>query len=184
MKTIDWRARFNQMHFLNKVRLIYSLILIIPILLLECLICITSSNFIKEQQMLEVRSMIERNYQDIQNQMKQCEKSLLYLSSNTMLKEFLVTGDDEYMKRLTLSKNVAPLVYNSLLSTQDFSKILIYSGKNFSISYDLFKNDSEAQDKEWYRETENTSKTLWWYEEEKEQFFITRCVRDSVTEKK
>ena len=50
MKTIDWRARFNQMHFLNKVRLIYSLILIIPILLLECLICITSSNFIKEQQ--------------------------------------------------------------------------------------------------------------------------------------
>ena len=128
--------------------------------------------------------MIERNYQDIQNQMKQCEKSLLYLSSNTMLKEFLMTGDDEYMKRLTLSKNVAPLVYNSLLSTQDFEKILVYSEKNFSISYDLFKNDSEVQAKEWYRETENTSKTLWWYEEEKEQFFITRCVRDPVTEKK
>ena len=101
-----------------------------------------------------------------------------------MLKEFLMTGDDEYMKRLTLSKNVAPLVYNSLLSTQDFEKILVYSEKNFSISYDLFKNDSEVQAKEWYRETENTSKTLWWYEEEKEQFFITRCVRDSVTEKK
>lgn len=184
MKTTDWKSRFDKMNFLHKVRLIYSLIIIIPILLLACLICITSSNFIREQQMLEVESMIERNFQDIQNQMKQCEKSLLYLTGNTMLKDFLVTSDNEYMKLLTLSKNVGPLVYNSLLSTQGFSKIQIYSEKHFSVSYDLFKNDAEIQDQEWYLDTENTSRTLWWYEDGKEQFFITRCVRDSVTEKK
>ena len=111
--------------------------------------------------------------------MEQCEKSLLYLSSNVMLGEFLSTGDDEYMKLLGLSENVAPLVYNSLLSTRNFAKIQIYSSKNFGVSKDLFKNDAEVSEEEWYIQTDSVKKTLWWYDE---NFFITRCVRDSVTE--
>lgn len=181
MRTAKWRARFDRMHFLNKVRLIYSLIIMVPILLLECFVWFTSSNFIREQQMLEVRDSIERNFQDIQNQMEQCERSLLYLSSNTIMKEFLITEDNEYMKRLELSENVGPLVYNSLLSTRGFSKIQIFSEKHFGVSYDLFKNDSEVKDADWYKKTEETGKTLWWYGGE--QFFITRCIKDPVTEK-
>ena len=69
MRTAKWRERFDRMHFLDKVRFIYSLIIMIPILLLECFVWFTSSNFIREQQMLEIRESIERNFQDIQNQM-------------------------------------------------------------------------------------------------------------------
>lgn len=183
MKVIigEWKSKFKKMHFLNKMCLIYSLIIMIPILILECFVLISSSNFIREQQTLEVKETIERNFQDIQNQMGQCEKLLLYLSSNTMLKEFLAADDSEYMKLLQLSKNVGPLIYNSVLSTQYFSKIQIYSEKHFGISYDLFKNNAEVRSARWYQDTEKNNKTLWWYEEG--DFFITRCIRDSVTEK-
>ena len=167
------------MPFLNKVRLIYSLIILIPILILECFVWFTSSNFVREQQLAEVKGMIERNTQDLENEMEQCEKSLLYLSSNVMLGEFLSTDDTEYMKLLELSETVAPLVYNSLLSTQNFAGIQIYSPENFGISKDLFKNDAEVLEEEWYIQTASVKKTLWWYDE---TFFITRSVRDPVTE--
>ena len=167
------------MPFLNKVRLIYSLIILIPILILECFVWFTSSNFVREQQLAEVKGMIERNTQDLENEMEQCEKSLLYLSSNVMLGEFLSTDDTEYMKLLELSETVAPLVYNSLLSTQNFAGIQIYSPENFGISKDLFKNDAEVSEEEWYIQTASVKKTLWWYDE---TFFITRSVRDPVTE--
>lgn len=167
------------MPFLNKVRLIYSLIILIPILILECFVWFTSSNFVREQQLAEVKGMIERNTQDLENEMEQCEKSLLYLSSNVMLGEFLSTDDTEYMKLLELSETVAPLVYNSLLSTQNFAGIQIYSPENFGISKDLFKNDAEVLEEEWYIQTASVKKTLWWYDG---TFFITRSVRDPVTE--
>lgn len=183
MKVTNCRVRFDGISFLNKIRLIYSLIIIFPILLLECFICFTSSRFIREQQLSELQGTIERNLQDIQNQMSQCEKSLLYLSSNNMLKELLITRDDEYMKRINLSANVSPLIYNSLLSTYYFSKIQVYSGKHFSVSYDLLKNDEDIRETDWYKATRDTSNTLWWYDKEKEEFFITKCVRDLITEK-
>lgn len=173
------KNKFIRMPFLNKVRLIYSLIILIPILILECFVWFTSSNFVREQQLAEVKGMIERNTQDLENEMEQCEKSLLYLSSNVMLGEFLSTDDTEYMKLLELSETVAPLVYNSLLSTQNFAGIQIYSPENFGISKDLFKNDAEVSEEEWYIQTASVKKTLWWYDE---TFFITRSVRDPVTE--
>lgn len=173
------KNKFIRMPFLNKVRLIYSLIILIPILILECFVWFTSSNFVREQQLAEVKGMIERNTQDLENEMEQCEKSLLYLSSNVMLGEFLSTDDTEYMKLLELSETVAPLVYNSLLSTQNFAGIQIYSPENFGISKDLFKNDAEVLEEEWYIQTASVKKTLWWYDE---TFFITRSVRDPVTE--
>ena len=174
------KNKFARMPFLNKIRLIYSLIILIPILILECFVWFTSSNFVREQQISEVKGMIERNTQDLENEMEQCEKSLLYLSSNVMLGEFLSTDDTEYMKLLELSETVAPLVYNSLLSTQNFARIQIYSPENFGISKDLFKNDAEVSEEEWYIQTASVKKTLWWYDE---TFFITRSVRDPVTEK-
>ena len=173
------KNKFIRMPFLNKVCLIYSLIILIPILILECFVWFTSSNFVREQQLAEVKGMIERNTQDLENEMEQCEKSLLYLSSNVMLGEFLSTDDTEYMKLLELSETVAPLVYNSLLSTQNFAGIQIYSPENFGISKDLFKNDAEVLEEEWYIQTASVKKTLWWYDE---TFFITRSVRDPVTE--
>lgn len=181
MKQTAWKRKFAGMSFLNKIRLIYSLIILIPILILECFVWFTTSNFVREQQVAEVQGMVERNAQELQNQMEQCEKSLLYLSSNVMLSEFLTTEDHQYMELLELSENVAPLVYNSLLSTQNFSKIQIYSDKDFGVSRDLFKNNREINGEQWYSDTISVKKTLWWYDGE--QFFITRCVRDSVTEK-
>lgn len=178
MRILDWKQRFDKMLFLKKVRLIYSSIIIIPILLLVCFVWIASYSFISEKHILEVRGAVERNFLDIQNQMEQCEKVLLYISSNNMLKEFLMTDDNQYMERVELSKDVGPLIYNSLFSIQDFAKIQVYSEKKFSVSSDLFKNDAEILEQEWYTETKETSGTLWWYQDG--QFFITRVVKEPI----
>ena len=63
------KNKFARMPFLNKIRLIYSLIILIPILILECFVWFTSSNFVREQQISEVKGMIERNTQDLENEM-------------------------------------------------------------------------------------------------------------------
>lgn len=175
------KTHFQKMKFLNKVRLIYSLLIFIPILGLECFVLSSSGNFIREQQMLEVEETIGRNFLNIQNQMEQCEKSILYLVSNNMLKEFLKTKDDEYLKRVQMAKNIAPLLYNSLLSSQYFSKIQVYSDKKFAVSNDLFKEEKEVAKTVWYEKTLGTLETLWWHDEE--GYFITKRVINDFPEK-
>lgn len=175
------KSHFQKMKFLNKVRLIYSLLIFIPILGLECFVLSSSGNFIREQQMLEVEETIGRNFLNIQNQMDQCEKSILYLVSNSMLKEFLNTNDNEYLKRVQMAKNIAPLLYNSLLSSQYFSKIQVYSDKKFAVSNDLFKEKKEVSETVWYEKTLETLETLWWHDED--GYFITKRVINDFPEK-
>ena len=45
--------RINKQSFLNKVRIIYTLLVMLPVLVLEIFVLYSSTNFIKEQQLLE-----------------------------------------------------------------------------------------------------------------------------------
>ena len=45
--------KINKQSFLNKVRIIYTLLVMLPVLVLEIFVLYSSTNFIKEQQLLE-----------------------------------------------------------------------------------------------------------------------------------
>ena len=112
--------RINKQSFLNKVRIIYTLLVMLPVLVLEIFVLYSSTNFIKEQQLLEAKENIERNHLNIENQIKMCEKSVLYVTCNSVLREFLSLDDSEYKKRIQMTSNVNILIYNAWLSISYF----------------------------------------------------------------
>ena len=65
-------VKINKQSFLNKVRIIYTLLVMLPVLVLEIFVLYSSTNFIKEQQLLEAKETIERNHLNIENQIKMC----------------------------------------------------------------------------------------------------------------
>lgn len=168
--------------FLTKVRLSYGVLIMIPVLVLEIFVLNSSISFIKEQQSIQARETIERNYQDIENQMAICDRSLMYLISNNTLKDFMETTDDEYRKRALSATNVSTLLYNAWLSNQYFSKIEIYTEKKFAVINALFKNIDEYEDKNWYKVTMESEGTIWWYEDGK--YVMTRRILSNLPEKK
>jgi two-component system sensor histidine kinase YesM len=164
----------QDMKFIDKIRLTYSIIVVIPIILLGIFLFYSSSTFIKEQQIQSFQEESIRNKQDLQNQMYQCDTVMRYLVSNNSMQEFLNTEDDEYIIRNQMAKTVSPMIYNLLLSNPYYSKIRVYSEKDFSVSSDLFINASDAKETEWYQTTMGTSEMLWWYEDG--EFFATRRI--------
>ena len=102
--------KINKQSFLNKVRIIYTLLVMLPVLVLEIFVLYSSTNFIKEQQLLEAKETIERNHLNIENQIKMCEKSVLYVTCNSVLREFLSLDDSEYKKRIQMTSNVNNLI--------------------------------------------------------------------------
>ena len=58
-------VKINKQSFLNKVRIIYTLLVMLPVLVLEIFVLYSSTNFIKEQQLLEAKETIERNHLNI-----------------------------------------------------------------------------------------------------------------------
>ncbi len=107
---------------MNKVRIIYTLLVMLPVLVLEIFVLYSSTNFIKEQQLLEAKETIERNHLNIENQIKMCEKSVLYVTCNSVLREFLSLDDSEYKKRIQMTSNVNNLIYKRLAFQQLFFK--------------------------------------------------------------
>ena len=141
--------RINKQSFLNKVRIIYTLLVMLPVLVLEIFVLYSSTNFIKEQQLLEAKENIERNHLNIENQIKMCEKSVLYVTCNSVLREFLSLDDSEYKKRIQMTSNVNNLIYNAWLSNSYFSKMEVYSDKRISNNDAVFKKASDLEDNSW-----------------------------------
>ena len=166
--------RINKQSFLNKVRIIYTLLVMLPVLVLEIFVLYSSTNFIKEQQLLEAKENIERNHLNIENQIKMCEKSVLYVTCNSVLREFLSLDDSEYKKRIQMTSNVNNLIYNAWLSNSYFSKMEVYSDKRISNNDAVFKKASDLEDNSWYEASWNSADTLWWNENGK--YFITRRI--------
>ena len=170
--------RINKQSFLNKVRIIYTLLVMLPVLVLEIFVLYSSTNFIKEQQLLEAKENIERNHLNIENQIKMCEKSVLYVTCNSVLREFLSLDDSEYKKRIQMTSNVNNLIYNAWLSNSYFSKMEVYSDKRISNNDAVFKKASDLEDNSWYEASWNSADTLWWNENGK--YFITRRIAMSL----
>ena len=144
----------------------------LPVLVLEIFVLYSSTNFIKEQQFLEAKETIERNHLNIENQIKMCEKSVLYVTCNSVLREFLSLDDSEYKKRIQMTSNVNNLIYNAWLSNSYFSKMEVYSDKRISNNDAVFKKASDLEDNSWYEASWNSADTLWWNENGK--YFIKK----------
>ena len=170
--------KINKQSFLNKVRIIYTLLVMLPVLVLEIFVLYSSTNFIKEQQLLEAKETIERNHLNIENQIKMCEKSVLYVTCNSVLREFLSLDDSEYKKRIQMTSNVNNLIYNAWLSNSYFLKMEVYSDKRISNNDAVFKKASDLEDNSWYEASWNSADTLWWNENGK--YFITRRISMSL----
>lgn len=173
---------YGKLSFLNKVRISLGILIVIPVLLLECFVLYSSVSFIKEQQLLEAKETIERNYEDIKDKMNGCEKSLIYLVSNRILSEFMSIPDEEYLERNTEAKNVSSLIYNTLLSNQYSKKIEIYSDKNIAINTDIFKNIEKIGKPEWYEKALEESKIIWMHDEE--GYYLLRGITTVLPERK
>ena len=175
-------AAMRKLSFLNKIRISYGVLIMVPVLILELFVLYASTSFIREQQLIEAKGTIERNHQNIQNQTGVCEKSLVYLTSNAYLKDFLALSDEEYIKRAQSASNIGTLLYNALLSNQFFSEIEVYSDKHIAVVNAIFKNIKAYQgDAGWYEASMEAADTLWWYEDGK--YYMTRRIISSVPEK-
>lgn len=175
------KKKFVKLSFLNKVRISYTLLVMLPVLILEVFVFFSSTNFIREQQRLQASETIERNHLNIENQMKMCEKSVLYVACNSTLKDFLVLGDKDYIKRNQTISNVNNLIYNAWLSNSYFSKMQVYSEKKIPNNNAVFKDISEESDRTWYDASLDTTATLWWYKDGR--YYITRRIAAELPEK-
>lgn len=71
--------------------------------------------------------------------MMQCENSIRYFSSNFSLQDFLNSTERDYREENEKANVLGPLIYNTLLLNQFFSKIQVYSKYNYSAMQNLTK---------------------------------------------
>ena len=152
----------NKTSIWNRLRRAFLIVVILPVLALGGYMVYSSIRFVRNERMLEADKLMEQNVTDLRNRMEQCETSLLYVASNYSLQEFLQMDETKYIEVNQASRNVAPMLYNVLLSNQYYKKLRLYSDKHFSVMDDLLKNADEVRDEEWYRKTLEKSQSSWW----------------------
>lgn len=167
--------------FSSKLRLIFSVVVFVPMIAIGAFVFISSSRFIREQQVAEVEDTIERNVLDLDNRIVQCESSLRYLSSNYSLQEFLNSDRSNYLDISNKAKNVGPLVYNTLLSNQSFNKIQLYTDNNYVVLDSILKTTEDISEQSWYQDTITNDRLWWWFEDG--EIFLTRRITNSYPEK-
>lgn len=163
--------------FERQLKKSFVLIIMIPVFLLGTFILFSSFRYVQKERLAELNNRIDQNEIDLGNRMEQSEKSLVYVVSNYTLQGFLEIDTKDYMKLNEASKNVSPLLYNTVLSNQYFRKLRIYADKKYTIMNDLIHSSGEAQGEEWYLQTEETDEIGWWLQEDR--LFITKRIRTS-----
>ena len=156
-------------------------IIFIPILFLGGFIIYNSINYVKNEKQTEVKQVIKQNILDLNNRLEQCEKSLIYITSNYTLQQFLQMDRKDYVDVIQASKNVGPLLYNVVLSNQYFAKIRVYANETYSVMDDLIKSSQDVMEAGWYQQTLKSNDTCWWYEGDK--IFISRRIATAYPDK-
>ena len=167
----------NKTSIWNRLRRAFLIVAILPVLVLGGYMVYSSIRFVRNERMLEADKLMEQNVADLNNRMEQCETSLLYVASNYSLQEFLQMDETKYIEVNQASRNVAPMLYNVLLSNQYYKKLRIYSDKHFSVMDDLLKKSDEVRDEEWYQGTIETSQSRWWFDGN--NVFLSRKIETS-----
>ena len=121
----------NKTSIWNRLRRAFLIVVILPVLALGGYMVYSSIRFVRNERMLEADKLMEQNVADLNNRMEQCETSLLYAASNYSLQEFLQMDETKYIEVNQASRNVAPMLYNVLLSNQYYKKLRLYSDKHF-----------------------------------------------------
>ncbi len=170
------KNRFKDMSFAKKLKIVFGVVIVVPILCMGIYILYTAFSLIRKEQRLEVEDTVKRNIIDINNKVEQCENSINYLVSNYSLQEFLNIEPTEYVKKNEKAASAGSLIYNTLLSNQYFSKIYVYTDRKAAALSALVMEVNDAQEEKWYKETEAASGTLWWKTED--EMFITRSIRN------
>lgn len=163
--------------FEKQLKKSFVLIIMIPVFLLGTFILFSSFRYVKKERVVELDNRIDQNEIDLQNRMEQSNKSLVYAVSNYTLQGFLEIDTENYMKLNEASKNVSPLLYNTVLSNQYFRKLRIYTDKKYTIMDDLIHSSEETLGEEWYLKASGTDEIGWWLQ--KEELFITKRIRTS-----
>lgn len=164
----------NRLSFLKKIRILYISLLLIPVLFLGGFVIYSTSSFVRQNEMTEIEDTINRNVIELENRIQQCESSMRYLASNYSLQEFLKLDKTKYRERNSMAKYVGPLVYNTLLSNQFFSKIRLFSSENDAALSDIIKSADAVAQEDWYQKTMGTEEMQWWCEEGK--WFASRQI--------
>ncbi len=163
--------------FERQLKKSFVLIIMIPVLLLGTFILFSSFRYVQKERLVELNNRIDQNEIDLENRMEQSKKSLVYAVSNYTLQDFLEIDTGNFMKLNEASKNVSPLLYNTVLSNQYYGKLRIYTDKNYTMMDDLLRSSEEVQGEAWYAETGETDEIGWWFQGE--ELFITKRIRTS-----
>lgn len=163
--------------FERQLKKSFVLIIMIPVFLLGTFILFSSFRYVKKERLTELNNRIDQNEIDLQNRMEQSKKSLVYVVSNYTLQGFLEIDIENYMELNEASKNVSPLLYNTVLSNQYFRKLRIYADKKYTIMNDLIRSSEEVQREEWYFHAGGSDEIGWWFKED--ELFITKRIKTS-----
>lgn len=142
----------------------FFIVIFIPVVFLGGFIMLNTVLFVQQEKQAEVKQTIKQNVLDLNNRMEQCENSLIYVASNYSLQQFMQMSEASPFEIIQASKSVGPLLYNTMLSNQYYSKIRVYTNQTFAVMNDLFKSSEEVSDMSWYQETLKTDKVLWWFD--------------------
>lgn len=168
--------------FEKQLKKSFIFIIMIPVLFLGGFIFYSSFQYVKRERLAEINNRIEQNEIDLHNRMEQSGKSLIYAVSNYTLQDFLQIDTQDYLELNNASKNVSPLLYNTILSNQYYKKMRIYTDKEYTIMNDLIHLSKEVQKEQWYIRTLESDDIGWWFQDEK--LFLAKQIKTSYPVKK
>lgn len=160
--------------FSEQLKKAFVLVILIPILFLGGFIFYSSHQYIKKQKIVESANIVNRNGIELDNRVEQCENSLLYLTANYTLQEFMQMDNTQHIVVNKAAKSVGALIYNVLLSNQYYKDISIYTENDFHVLTDVLKKADTVSSEKWYQDILKTKDVYWWYE--KDTLFIGRKI--------
>lgn len=165
---------FKRTSFTRILCISYIVLLLIPVCILGGSIFYDAHSSIQKQKRQDIENLIKQNGIDIRNRMYQCENSLLYLTSNYSLQEFLGIDKEKYKEINEKAETIAPLVHNTVLSNAYCKGIHIYTDHVIAKPREMIFTADKVLDQEWYIRALQQDGTCWGLEDEK--YYLTRKI--------
>lgn len=165
---------FKRTSFTRILCISYIVLLLIPVCILGGSIFYDAHSSIQKQKRQDIENLIEQNETDIRNRMYQCENSLLYLTSNYSLQEFLEIDKDNYKEINEKAETIAPLLHNTVLSNAYCKGIRIYTDHVIAKLGDMIFTADKVLDQEWHIRALQQEGTCWGMENGK--YYLTRKI--------
>lgn len=165
--------------FHKQLKIIFIVIIIIPVLFLGTFMFYLSFKFIEKQIASESMTSIRQSSLDMKNRIEICEDSLRYLGANYNLIDFLLINQNNYLNLSNSSKTVKELFYNVLIANRYYKSLIVYTDKKFFTLTNFVKQSNNIKNDEWYKNIVKSESCYWWHEDDK--IFLGRKIMSAYS---